>query len=105
MSGKKERGECINCVTPWGLRPRTSSQYNVLGGFIPDEVISLRVCALRRTRSNHVLRSTSTAPSGMLVPVEVGLLVVRAGEVASELLSQYLWAPVWRLYAKSARAI
>eukprot|EP00962_Isochrysis_galbana_P049044 scaffold20649_cov113-Isochrysis_galbana.AAC.7 len=29
MSRKKERGECINCVTPWGLRPRKSSQYNI----------------------------------------------------------------------------
>eukprot|EP00962_Isochrysis_galbana_P058313 scaffold31303_cov157-Isochrysis_galbana.AAC.1 len=36
MSRKKEKGECINCVTPWGLRPRKSSQYNVLGVLEPE---------------------------------------------------------------------
>eukprot|EP00962_Isochrysis_galbana_P005285 scaffold1441_cov120-Isochrysis_galbana.AAC.14 len=65
----------------------------------------------RTPRRTHPPRRCSaeaaSSPSGMLVPVEVGLLVlvVRAGEVASELLSQFLWAPVWRLYAKPARAI
>eukprot|EP00962_Isochrysis_galbana_P024708 scaffold7583_cov118-Isochrysis_galbana.AAC.14 len=84
MSRKKERGECVYCVTPWGL----SAPYEVLlvqctGRFYPDEVISIRDCALRRTRSNHGPGGPAGSPAvagracrGSLEPYRVGECLV-----------------------------